>query len=106
MNDMGLPLFVAAFLNALKHVFPLFVICIFEHLRKTLYFLEVHFHLKFCVFQPFYYLRSMLRCTTDTNTPFSVSLMWAIYKVDITCACLKLGAKAAPQTVKHAHDIL
>ena len=36
----------------------------------------------------------------------SVSLMWAIYKVDITSACLKLGARAAPQTVKHALDIL
>ena len=51
--------------------------CIFEHLSEMLCFLETHFQLKFCVFQPFYYLRSMLRCEKDIAQPFLVSLSTA-----------------------------
>ena len=35
----------------------------------------------------------MLRCEKDSEHPFLVSLSTALYIVDITCACLKLGAK-------------
>ena len=80
---------------------PIYHRRIFEHLGETLDFLKAHFRLKFCVFQLFYYLRSMLRVRKTAVLLISVSLMWAIYKVDITCAGLKLGAKTAPQTVKH-----
>ena len=69
-------------------------------------FLKPHFLLKFCVFQPFYYLRSMLRMRKTSAHPFLVSLKYGVFINDITCACLKLGAKTAPQTVKHAHDII
>ena len=62
----------------------IFLLAYFEPLRETQYFLEAHFILKICVFQPFYYLQSMFRRTTDTFLLISVSLMWAIYKVDIT----------------------
>ena len=70
-------------------------------LRSTLSALVI-----FYIFQKFYNLRKYIRVMKDSGHPFLVSLSTAFYIVDITCACLKLGAKAAPQTVKPTHDII
>ena len=73
---------------------------------KRTIFLKHASYLSFVSFNHFTNLQSMLRCTTDTAFLFSVSLMWAIYKFDITCAGSKLDAKPASQTIEPAHDIL
>ena len=58
---------------------------------------------------PFLCLYSKIRCVSfefKTIIYFLVLLSGHLYKVDITCACLKLDASAASQTVRHTHDIL
>ena len=73
--------------------------------EKRLHFLKYAFG-KF--FMSFIYFTICTVCPMYNRhrAPFSFSLMWAIYKVDITCAGLKLDARSASQTVKPAHDIL
>ena len=70
--------FVAALSSCLEIHRPIYHRRIFEHLGETLDFLKAHFRLKFCVFQPFYYLRSMLRVQKTPVLLISVSLMWAV----------------------------
>ena len=58
----------------LRNTYALYHRRIFEHLGETLDFLKAHFRLKFCVFQPFYHLRSMLRVQKTPVHPFLASL--------------------------------
>ena len=96
--------FVDALSSCLEIQIPLSLRRIFEHLRKVLHFLEIWFRLKFCVFQPFYYLRSMLRCERDSGTSFPSFSKYGVFINDITCAVFH-RTDILSQIVKFLKDI-
>ena len=72
-----------------------------ERYKEIVHFLETGIGLKFCVRQRLLLSAKYVPCEKDICTSFPSVSKHGAFINDITCACLKLGAKTAPQTVKH-----
>ena len=78
---------------------PLCIFANYEHLRKTLLFLESRVLLKFSVFPFFHKSAKYAPYEKDTGTSFPSSSRYGSFINDISCALQKLRAKTARQTI-------